>query len=124
MFYENELHFLMDADSSHLCIMLSAKDIDEMKKEELRVVNAAKLDLMTKVLNRETAMESIKNILIQEKDKSIYDGMNQAVTHVTGRYVQFLNCGDLFYDEASPARCAATGQPDRSDRRPTAAGAP
>ena len=36
--------------------------------------------------------------LIQEKDKSIYDGMNQAVTHVTGQYVQFLNCGDLFYD--------------------------
>lgn len=37
--------------------------------------------------------------LIQEKDKSIYDGMNQAVTYVSGRYVQFLNCGDLFYDE-------------------------
>ena len=37
--------------------------------------------------------------LIQETDKSIYDGMNQAVTYVSGRYVQFLNCGDLFYDE-------------------------
>ena len=37
--------------------------------------------------------------LVREKDKSIYDGMNQALTYVTGRYVQFLNCGDLFYDE-------------------------
>ena len=37
--------------------------------------------------------------LIQEKDKSIYDGMNQAVTHVKGRYVQFLNCGDYFYSD-------------------------
>ena len=37
--------------------------------------------------------------LIQEKDKSIYDGMNQAVSHVKGRYVQFLNCGDYFYSD-------------------------
>ena len=37
--------------------------------------------------------------LVREKDKSIYDGMNQALTYVTGQYVQFLNCGDLFYDE-------------------------
>jgi len=37
--------------------------------------------------------------LVREKDKSIYDGMNQALTYATGQYVQFLNCGDLFYDE-------------------------
>lgn len=37
--------------------------------------------------------------LIEEKDSSIYDGMNQAVSHAGGRYVQFLNCGDLFYDK-------------------------
>ena len=33
----------------------------------------------------------------QKKDCSIYDGMNQAVSYVKGRYVQFLNCGDYFY---------------------------
>ena len=39
-----------------------------------------------------------KQIVIQKKkDKSIYDGMNQAVSFVKGRYVQFLNCGDYFY---------------------------
>ena len=37
--------------------------------------------------------------LVREKDKSIYDGMNQALSYVTGQYVQFLNCGDFFYDE-------------------------
>lgn len=37
--------------------------------------------------------------IVREKDSSIYDGMNQAVTHVTGKYVEFLNCGDRFYDE-------------------------
>lgn len=35
----------------------------------------------------------------QKKDKSIYDGMNQALSHVNGRYVQFLNCGDYFYSD-------------------------
>lgn len=37
--------------------------------------------------------------LIVQPDKSIYDGMNQAVSYVNGKYVQFLNCGDLFYDK-------------------------
>lgn len=35
--------------------------------------------------------------IIQKQDKSIYDGMNQAVNELKGRYVQFLNCGDYFY---------------------------
>ena len=51
-------------------------------------------------LSSEHVLEKYPQIrLIQEKDRSIYDGMNQAVTYVSGRYVQFLNCGDLFYDE-------------------------
>lgn len=36
--------------------------------------------------------------IYQEKDTGIYDAMNQAVSHVQGRYVLFLNCGDSFYD--------------------------
>ena len=34
-----------------------------------------------------------------EKDTGIYDAMNQAVRHVQGEYVLFMNCGDRFYDE-------------------------
>ena len=37
--------------------------------------------------------------LYQESDHSIYEAMNQAVSHVTGDYILFLNCGDLFYDD-------------------------
>ena len=36
---------------------------------------------------------------VSEPDKGIYDAMNQAVAKARGKYVYFLNCGDLFYDE-------------------------
>lgn len=34
-----------------------------------------------------------------EKDAGIYDAMNQAVTHASGKFLLFLNCGDFFADE-------------------------
>lgn len=42
----------------------------------------------------------------QEPDHSIYEAMNQAVSHVTGDYILFLNCGDLFYDKEVLAHTA------------------
>ncbi len=62
----NEVHFLSDVDSGHLCVMLSAKDIHESKLEEQKIIDAARLDRMTKVFNRETAMEYIRRILEKE----------------------------------------------------------
>lgn len=35
----------------------------------------------------------------REKDRGIYDAMNQALEKVTGEYVYFLNCGDLLYNK-------------------------
>lgn len=43
----------------------------------------------------------------QEKDRGIYDAMNQAVTHAAGEFVLFLNCGDIFPDERVLERTAA-----------------
>ena len=34
-----------------------------------------------------------------EKDTGIYEAMNQAVAHATGKFCLFLNCGDYFHDE-------------------------
>lgn len=38
-------------------------------------------------------------VIWREPDKSIYEGMNQAVGHACGQYVYFLNCGDRFYSD-------------------------
>lgn len=65
----NEVHFLSDVDSGHLCVMLSARDINESKLEEQKIIDAAKLDQMTKVFNRETAMEYIRRNLKNESDR-------------------------------------------------------
>lgn len=42
-------------------------------------------------------IEKIKIFI--EKDKGIYDAMNQAVSHASGDFLLFLNCGDTFADE-------------------------
>ena len=39
--------------------------------------------------------------IVEERDKSIYDGMNQAVGKSDGEYLYFLNCGDHFAHEKS-----------------------
>lgn len=37
--------------------------------------------------------------LLEKRDTGIYDAMNQAVEEAAGKYVYFLNCGDVFYSE-------------------------
>ena len=66
----NDVRFLTDIDSGHLCAMLSAKDIDDQKKEEQKIYAAAKMDRMTMLLNRETTMDSIREILSRESDRT------------------------------------------------------
>lgn len=38
--------------------------------------------------------------VVRQEDKGIYDGMNQALPHIRGEYVLFLNCGDCLYDRS------------------------
>lgn len=58
-------------------------------------------------LKEEGILEKYPQIrFITQPDKSIYDGMNQAVSHAKGKYIQFLNCGDLFYEKEVLAKVA------------------
>jgi len=45
--------------------------------------------------------------LYEEADKSIYDAMNQAVSHARGEFLLFMNCGDFFYREDVLEKTAA-----------------
>lgn len=57
--------------------------------------------------------------VFQEKDRSIYDGMNQAIGHIQGKYVLFLNCGDSFYGKDVLSKTAAfIRKKENGDGRP------
>lgn len=67
---QNQMKFLVDVDSGRLCALLTAKDIDEEKMREERLIQAAQMDKMTMVLNRETTMERIRRILRRDSDRT------------------------------------------------------
>lgn len=64
----NEVKFLIDVDSGHLCVMLSAKNIDTEKRAEQRLLDAARRDRMTMLYNRETTMEYIQQSISEYSD--------------------------------------------------------
>ena len=64
----NDVRLIMDVESGHLCVILSAKDIDAQKQREQKLLIAARMDKMTMLLNRETTMEEIRTTLKREPD--------------------------------------------------------
>ena len=60
-----------------------------------------------KNVSAERPAEAAKLCFFDEKDKGIYDAMNQAVAHAAGDYILFLNCGDILADEKVLERVAA-----------------
>lgn len=64
----------------------------------------------------ERACENLK--IYREKDTGIYDAMNRAVAHASGRYFFFLNCGDYFQDETVLARVKQEIEEADAEKRP------
>ncbi len=48
-------------------------------------------------ISRVKDLNSEKIRIVSEKDKGIYDAMNEAVKCATGDFILFLNAGDMFY---------------------------
>ena len=64
---------------------------------EVIIQDGLSSDGVLDTLESENADSRIR--IFREKDKGIYDAMNRAVTKAEGRFVYFLNCGDLFFDQ-------------------------
>ena len=58
------------------------------------------MDRLRNWLSEASDMDA-KVLIVEEKDRSIYDGMNQAAEKAKGEYFYFLNCGDYFAHERS-----------------------
>lgn len=64
----NDMRFLTDPESGHLCVMLSAVDIDAEKLEEQEMLRAAETDELTGLYNRKATFKHIQTILDREHD--------------------------------------------------------
>ena len=62
--------------------------------------------LLKEELQGWTIAEAKRVRIVQEPDRSIYDGMNQACGYAKGQYFYFLNCGDYLREEDALQRMA------------------
>ncbi len=65
LWVRDEIHFLKDTISGHLCMMLVVRDIQQRKADEEEQIRLADRDEMTGLLNRRVTMQLIRDRLIQ-----------------------------------------------------------
>ena len=58
-------------------------------------------DGFSKDCSIEKLPQNKKVCVYQEKDKSVYDAMNQAIAYATGDYCLFINAGDTLYEPST-----------------------
>lgn len=61
-----ELHFLIDPVNGNLCVMVTMRDIDAAKRAQNALVQAAEIDSMTGLFNRDATMKHIEKLLENE----------------------------------------------------------
>lgn len=89
----NDVRFLIDVYSGHLCVMLLANDIEEEIQKEKHLLEAAQIDKMTMLLNRDATMDRIEEILKRypEQNHALFmidvdnfKSLNDTMGHRTG----------------------------------------
>ncbi len=76
---------------------------------EYIVMDGGSSDGTVKIANsykEKFAAEGIDYAVYSEKDNGIYEGMNNALSHATGEYVNFMNADDRFYSPDVLAKAA------------------
>ena len=63
LWIHNDIRYLTDPETGHLCVMLIARDVDSEHREAQDLEKAATLDRLTQVLNRETTEKRIRQAL-------------------------------------------------------------
>ncbi len=59
----DEIKFLLDPSNHHQCLMLTVRDINERKQEDIKLLWAAERDGLTGLLNRASIIKSAKKFL-------------------------------------------------------------
>lgn len=81
---------------------------NDLKKTLISVLNQDWQDIEIIIKDGGSTDKSLSDIptdsrikIVSKSDKGIYDAMNQATDYITGSYVIFMNCGDLFYSKST-----------------------
>lgn len=96
---------MADPFFSIITVCLNAQDTINMTISSILSQNFDNYEIIIKDgLSTDNTLQSIplneKIRIIEQKDSGIYDAMNQAISHVQGQYIIFLNCGDYFADNS------------------------